>query len=196
MELRDYEVVNLSAIKRHPMNAKTHDLETIQSSLQEFGQTEPLVVSRASMHILAGNGRHHAMAMLGWSQCNVVFLDDMEPSDELRALAIHNRSAEGKNDPHRLHKLLEAIREDRQGLIGTGYSEKFADRLADSQADGKQRTDALFAAAGIDPMKPATFKIPCTQRQAEEMLARLQEYAEVHEQKPGEALHDILTTQI
>lgn len=197
MDLRDYEVVALGAIKPHPKNAKQHDLEAIQSSLQEFGQTEPLIVSRETGYILAGNGRHKGMRLLGWSECHVIYLDDLTPADELRALAIHNRTAElGRNDPHRLHLLLEAIREDRQGLTGTGYSEKFADRLAEAQRSSVDRTAALFGAAGIDPMKPATFKIPCTQGQAQEMLDRLQRYCEEHDMQPGEALHEILTQTI
>jgi hypothetical protein len=196
MDLRLSVPVPLADVRPHPMNAKKHDLEALKSSLQEFGQTKALIVSRASGYILAGNGTHHAMRLLGWPECMVTYMDDLTEADELRELATDNKSGETKNDPHRLHLLLEAIRRDQQGLIGTGYDDRFADRLAAAQADGKSRTDALFAAAGIDPMKPATIRIPCTQRQAEEIMARLEEYAATNEMRPGEALHEIMTTRI
>lgn len=195
-EHRESVLVSVYDISPHPENAKTHDLEAIQSSLQEFGQTAPLIVSRTSGHIVAGNGTYRALRLLGWGTCSVIYLDGLTMADERRALVIHNKAGEAKNDPYRLHQILEAIRGDRQGLAGTGYTDKFADRLAESQRSGAERTAALFGAAGIDPMKPATFKIPCTQGQAEEMLARLQEFCETNDMKPGEALHDILTTRI
>lgn len=191
-ELREAEAVDLTQIEPHPMNAKTHNLEEIQSSLQEFGQTKALVVSRRTGRILAGNGTYRAMRMLGWTRAMVTYVDDLSDADELRLLAIDNKSGDAKNDPYRLHLLLEEIRKDQQGLIGTGYSDRFADRLAEAQKSSTDRTAALFAAAGIDPMKPATFKIPCTQGQAEQMLDWLQRYADEHEMKPGEALHEIM----
>ena len=198
METRPYEIVAIDKIKPHPMNAKTHDLESIKSSLQEFGQTVPVLVSTESGYIIAGHGTTKAASLLGWSRIAVIYVDDLTPEDELRALAIHNRSGEAPNDKQRLHELLTAIRRDPQGLIGTGYDDKFADRLAAAQADATSRTNAMFAAAGmdVDPAKQATLRVPMKQAQAEACMEMIKRYAEEHAMKPGDALYEVLAEAI
>lgn len=185
----------LAELVPHPMNAKTHDLELIKSSLQEFGQIKPIVVSGKSGYIVAGHGTRQAMLLLGIQVADVWFLDDLEPADELRLLAIDNKSGEFPNDKHRMHELIEAIRKDSQGLIGTGITEKFADRLAEQQRSGAEATAALFSGAGmdVDPAKPATLRVPMTQKQAEVVHEIIKRYAEENATTPGVALYEIVT---
>lgn len=193
MELREHVLINIDAATPHPMNAKTHDLEAIKSSLQEFGQTHPILVSRESGHIIAGHGTHKAARMLGWSWIAVIYVDDLTPADELRALAIHNRSGEAPNDKSRLYELLAAINRDQQGLIGTGYNDRDLERLAALQQSGAERTAALFSGAmEVDPQKPATLKVPMTQAQAEEVHETIKRYAEANSMTPGAALHEMI----
>lgn len=194
MEARVIEVVALDKIKPHPMNAKTHDLELIKSSLQEFNQVDPLVISRESDFILSGNGRHKAMRLLGWSYANVIYLDDLTPADELRALAIFNQSGHAPNDKSRLYELLAAIQDDQQGLTGTGFLDRDVERLAAIRQSGAERTAALFTGAGmdVDPQKPATLRVPMTQAKAEATMEIIRRYAEANDMKPGDALYEMI----
>ena len=62
--------VRLASLAEDPLNARTHDsrnLAGIRSSLQTFGQREPLVVRDGV--VVGGNARLRAMRELGWTEC-------------------------------------------------------------------------------------------------------------------------------
>jgi ParB-like chromosome segregation protein Spo0J len=191
----DTERASLADLKPHPMNAKTHDLVLIKSSLQEFGQIKPLCVSLKSGYLVAGHGTRQAMMLLGWTDADVWYLPDLEPDDELRLLAIDNHSADSPNDKGLMYELLSAIQDQRQGLIGTGFDDRYVERLAALRQSGAERTASLFAAANmeVDPQKPATFKVPMTQAQAEAVMEIVRRYAEANSMKPGAALYEIVS---
>jgi hypothetical protein len=195
MVTMETERAHLADLKPHPMNAKTHDLETIKDSLAEVGQYKPIVVSLASGYIVAGHGTRQAMLLLGWTDADVWYVPDLTPADELRILARDNRSGDAPNDKGRLYELLTAIRDDRQGLAGTGYADKEYERLRAAQQSGAERTAALFSGAGmdVDPQKPATLRVPMSQAKAEATMEIIKRYAEANDMKPGDALYEMIT---
>ena len=72
------ERVPLDALHLDPHNARHHgeeNLAAIRNSLTRFGQSEPLVGQAGSGRVIAGNGRLAVMKDLGWTSCDVVFLD-------------------------------------------------------------------------------------------------------------------------
>ena len=81
-------------------NARQHDdknLKAIQSSLKEFGQRKPIVITEAGV-IVAGNGTVEAAKRLGWTDIEVVKVPNDWTPDKVKAFAIaDNRTAELAN---------------------------------------------------------------------------------------------------
>jgi len=77
-------------------NARTHsakNVEAVKSSLAKYSQVEPLVVQKSTNVIIGGNCRWEAMKQLGYTECDVHFVD----VDNTQAMAlgiILNRTAE------------------------------------------------------------------------------------------------------
>lgn len=46
--------IDIDDVEPHPQNARVHDLESIKASLTRFGQTKPIVVQKATMHVCGG----------------------------------------------------------------------------------------------------------------------------------------------
>jgi len=103
-----------------PENARKHgpvNHEAIKQSLTAFGQAEPLVVQAATNRVIGGNGRLAVMRELGWTECDVVFLD----LDDAKAAALGvglNRSGElAEWNDETLAKILTEI--DARGELAT-----------------------------------------------------------------------------
>jgi hypothetical protein len=59
-ELRiDY--LPLDALREHPRNPKSHNLDALQSSFRAYGFVDPLILDEASGCLVAGHGRLHAL---------------------------------------------------------------------------------------------------------------------------------------
>jgi hypothetical protein len=86
--------VGIETLHTDPKNARHHDqrsIESIMSSLTEFGQQKPIIVVEGG-RVIAGNGTLEAARKLGWTRIAVVTFPD-----EKRATAYaiaDNRTAE------------------------------------------------------------------------------------------------------
>jgi DNA modification methylase len=112
--------VATSSLSFWPENARKHgpvNHEAIKQSLTAFGQAEPLIVQAGTNRVIGGNGRLAAMRELGWSECDVVFLD----LDDVKAAALGvalNRSGElAEWNDETLAKILTEI--DARGELAT-----------------------------------------------------------------------------
>ena len=105
------ETVTLASLEQDPRNARRHperNLESIQASLNRFGQQKPIVVDADGV-IVAGNGTFAAAKALGWKSIDVVRTKLRGP--EARAFAIaDNRTAElAEWDAAELRKQLDEL---------------------------------------------------------------------------------------
>jgi ParB-like chromosome segregation protein Spo0J len=88
--------IALTDLGHDPANPRLHDarnITTIQNSLREHGQVEPLVVQAGTMMVIGGNGRMDAMTALGWTEADCVVLDVDDTQARRMAIAL-NRSGE------------------------------------------------------------------------------------------------------
>lgn len=90
------ERVRITDLRADEANARTHDrrnLDAIKRSLENFGQTRPLVITDDGL-VIAGNGTLAAALELGWDEVNVTRVP-FRNADEARAFALaDNRSGE------------------------------------------------------------------------------------------------------
>lgn len=121
------EYVDPHSLVRHPENARRGKVDLIAESVVKTGQYRPLIVSRATRHVVAGNHLWEAGINLGLTEMPVTFLDDLSPEAERRILLVDNRSADlGTYDEEALVALLESLAE----LDGTGYTVDDLETLA------------------------------------------------------------------
>jgi ParB-like chromosome segregation protein Spo0J len=93
----EIEIVKISSLNPDPNNARVHDeknLKAIESSLAQFGQRKPIVLTRSSL-VVAGNGTTEAAKRLGWEEIAAVRVPDSWSEDQVKAFALaDNRTAE------------------------------------------------------------------------------------------------------
>ena len=127
----DIETVPINEIRVHPLNPREGDIGAIIESLTHMGQYRPIVVNKATKHILSGNHTYQGALQLGWEKIAVhwVNVDDVE---EIKILIVDNRTSDlATYDPQELNKLLMST-----GLRGTGFS---SEEVAEILAGGKSK---------------------------------------------------------
>jgi len=93
----ELEIVAVGSLELDEDNAREHPPENrklLESSLAQFGQRKPIVVTNDNV-VIAGNGTLLAAQSLGWSEIAVVRVPDDWSEDMIRAFAIaDNRSTD------------------------------------------------------------------------------------------------------
>jgi ParB-like chromosome segregation protein Spo0J len=109
-------------------NPRRGDLDAVKESLKTFGQQKPIVVSRVTGEVIAGNHTLLAARALGWDTIAVAW-SDLTP-DAAKAFAIaDNRTHDlGAYDDELLAALLGQI-DDAALLAATGYDDTDLARL-------------------------------------------------------------------
>lgn len=168
------EYAPLNELAPHPHNPHVGDIPAIVESLTTNGQYRPIVVSRATGHVLAGNHTLAAATELGWLTIAATYLPNLTPEQELRILLADNRTAElGTNDT----ELLLAALEDLPDLTGTGYAADYVD-------------DLLAATDRVDEIEP-----PATDahlNETPEQLATRRDRLEGYQSLTGQGLAEVI----
>jgi len=127
----DIETVQINEIKIHPLNPREGDIGSIIESLTHMGQYRPIVVNKATKHILSGNHTYQGAVQLGWEKIAVHWID-VDDVEEIKILIVDNRTSDlATYDPQELNKLLTST-----GLRGTGFS---SEEVAEILAGGKSK---------------------------------------------------------
>ena len=136
----------IDSLIEDPQNARLHgakNLAAIKSSLQEFGQVEPLVVQKGSKTVIGGNGRLSAMKALGWETVTVMLVDLDDKSAKALGIAL-NRTAElGEWNTEQLAATLQELLNGEQNLAGLGWSDKELEKLLGEPAPDLPEPEAL-----------------------------------------------------
>lgn len=114
--------VPIDSLTPDPENPRIHDqinMEAIEASLREFGQTIPIVVQKQGMIVRVGNGRVQAAKNLGWSHVAAVVTD--KPEAVMKAFGIaDNRTGElARWNQGELARLLDEIQDSVPDLLGS-----------------------------------------------------------------------------
>ncbi|MDB2692256.1 DUF4338 domain-containing protein [Luminiphilus sp.] len=131
--------MKLSELTQHPENNNIYDatdLNDLKNSLSVNGQLEPIAITRDNK-IISGHRRHAAMVALGWSECDVRFV---EPENEIIALIEYNNHRQKtKGD---LVREAEYLQKELRKTIGRG-------RNASSARKGKKQGQRLTTATEL-----------------------------------------------
>lgn len=111
--------VPIDSVEPHPLNARVGDVDTIIESLNENGQYRPIVVSKTTGHILAGNHTWQAAKALKWRTIAATFVE-ADDLTERRILAVDNAASDRAiYDDAKLLELLQPLVPD---LAGSGFT--------------------------------------------------------------------------
>ncbi len=124
------ETVDIDSVFPHPRNANIGNVTEIKKSIEVNGVYRPIVVSRASKRILAGNHTFTALRELGARTVQVIFLENLSPEDEVRIMLADNRVAQlSSMDVVGMVDLLEILRQSNGTLDGTGWDDAAFDAM-------------------------------------------------------------------
>lgn len=122
-------ITPLKDVKPHPRNVRQGDIGAIATSLEAHGQYRPIVVHKATGHILAGNHTYAAAKSLGWKDIAVTFVDCSE-EQALRILLTDNRANDlASYDDQALVGLLKELMTTPEQLAGTMFDPADLDDL-------------------------------------------------------------------
>lgn len=124
--------VALADLRPHPANPNLGDVGAIAVQMQRHGQTKPIVVQEGTGLILAGNHRHAAAGMLGWTHIAALRVD-VDEHEALRILVGDNLPARGsRDDEEQLVRVLSVIATSGgASLAGAGYdAQELAELIA------------------------------------------------------------------
>ena len=131
--------VPIGKLKPYPGNARRGDVDAIVESIEAHGQYKPLIVSKRTMTVLIGNHTMRALQRLGAKDALCSFVNvDKDEEREISPTSTTPRADRASQDDRALSRLLQASRRTDAGLAGTGYSDKFADRLLASIRNQRQ----------------------------------------------------------
>lgn len=135
-----YEWAKLDTLKHHPDNPRKGNVDVIRESLRANGIIRPIVVSRRTSHVLAGNHTLKAARAEGLGALPVVWLDDLTPAQERKVLLADNRTSDlGTYDAEVLAAVLGQMQAEDE-LLGTGYSDADVEALLSGEMDSANQT--------------------------------------------------------
>lgn len=117
--------VSLERLYQDPENARIHgerNMQAIKSSLRAFKQVEPLVVQKSSGMIIGGNGRFEAMRQLGWTHCDVQWVDLSDILATKLGLMLNRTGDLAETNEDALSALLHKLREAGEDMTD-GWTE-------------------------------------------------------------------------
>lgn len=106
----------------NPRQITEEELAKLETSLNEFGYIEPIIVNDVNMHIVGGNQRCKALKQLGYEEVDVVYVHIEDLAKEKACnVALNKISGDWDND--KLKVVLEEIELSPIDVSLTGFDE-------------------------------------------------------------------------
>jgi len=118
------EYVPIASLKPWAKNPRLNDetVDSLVTSIEKFGYTNPVLVRRADNRIIAGHTRVKALTKIGETVAPVIFMDIGKTDADLYAL-FDNKSTENTAwDPPKLSELFIDLKEMGADIELTGFS--------------------------------------------------------------------------
>lgn len=120
MEIERINSDSLVCPEYNPRQISTEEMEKLKNSIKEFGYVDPIIVNRVNNHIVGGNQRYLALIELGYSEVDVVFIEEEDINRE-KALNIALNKISGEWDVEKLENIFQDLQFDGFDLSFTGF---------------------------------------------------------------------------
>jgi len=134
----DVVAIPLDDLVLDDRNARKGNVAVIIESLREFGQHRPVVAQKGTNKVIAGNHLVKAARSLGWTEVEVLFVDDDDKKALRRSLADNAVGDTAKWENDLLVELLEEV-----GPV-PGYDQDALDKLIAQTQPKLQFEDPIF----------------------------------------------------
>lgn len=122
MKIEKAKIDTLISPDWNPRQITENELEKLETSLNEFGYIEPIIVNDVNNHIVGGNQRAKALKTLGYDEVDVVYVH-IEDINKEKACNVALNKISGDWDTDKLQVVLEEIELSPIDVSLTGFDE-------------------------------------------------------------------------
>lgn len=109
MEIVKVDINELISPEYNPRQITDDEMEKLKNSINEFGYISPIIVNKHNNHIVGGNQRYEALKSLGYTDVDVVFVDESDLNRE-KALNIALNKISGEWDEVKLNQIFTEMK--------------------------------------------------------------------------------------
>ena len=123
MEIVKVDINELISPEYNPRQITDDEMEKLKNSINEFGYVAPIIVNKYNNHIIGGNQRYEALKSLGYTDVDVVFVDEPDSNRE-KALNIALNKISGEWDFVKLADIIDELELNDFDIPLTGFDEQ------------------------------------------------------------------------
>ena len=123
MEIVKVDINELISPEYNPRQITDDEMEKLKNSINEFGYVAPIIVNKYNNHIIGGNQRYEALKSLGYTDVDVVFVDEPDLNREI-ALNIALNKISGEWDFVKLADIIDELELNDFDIPLTGFDEQ------------------------------------------------------------------------
>lgn len=123
MEIVKVDINDLISPEYNPRQITDDEMEKLKNSINEFGYIAPIIVNKHNNHIIGGNQRYEALKSLGYTDVDVVFVDEPDLNRE-KALNIALNKISGEWDFVKLADIIDELELNDFDIPLTGFDEQ------------------------------------------------------------------------
>ena len=122
MEIVKVNINELISPEYNPRQITDDEMGKLKNSINEFGYIAPIIVNKHNNHIIGGNQRYEALKSLGYTDVDVVFVDEPDSNRE-KALNIALNKISGEWDFVKLADILDDFELNDFDISLTGFDD-------------------------------------------------------------------------
>ena len=122
MEIVKVDINELISPEYNPRQITDDEMEKLKNSINEFGYIAPIIVNKHNNHIVGGNQRYEALKSLGYTDVDVVFVDEPDLNRE-KALNIALNKISGDWDNEKLTQIFNEMSFEGFDITLTGFED-------------------------------------------------------------------------
>ena len=122
MEIVKVDINELICPEYNPRQITDDEMGKLKNSINEFGYVDPIIVNKHNNHVVGGNQRYEALKSLGYTDVDVIFIDEPDLNRE-KALNIALNKISGEWDFVKLADILDDLELNDFDISLTGFDE-------------------------------------------------------------------------
>ena len=122
MEIVKVDINELISPEYNPRQITNDEMEKLKNSINEFGYIAPIIVNKHNNHIVGGNQRYEALKSLGYTDVDVIFVDEPDSNRE-KALNIALNKISGEWDFVKLADIFDDFELNDFDISITGFDD-------------------------------------------------------------------------
>lgn len=120
MDVETVKIDDLISPEYNPRHITPEALESLKESINEFGYITPIIVNKHNMHIVGGNQRYECLKQLGYTEIDVIYINEPDINRE-KAINIRLNNNSGDWDIGKLDNIFQDLEITGFDLTLTGF---------------------------------------------------------------------------